>query len=355
MATFSTDFSGYSAGDIVSVGGGDWATQGTLTSWTRQVEVDGTAIGGKRLNVQDTSQDWGSQASAVVNETIGSTSGDIEVLAAFRVSTVANIELDARPFGVPLLIAADNTAYGPGLDDNLSNIQLCEYSTGFTMDFTHGTFAVTTLSNNALHWCRVGRSGTTIRLKFWKNGETEPASWQASVTDTSITTVKAGLGFFDYNASPFIVEWVGIGTGADSAPGPTAGLTLTVEYGGAVGEGQSVNLVASDALVLTVTSASIAGEAEDIFFQLSQPFTDAEGVGEGQTVDLLTQALLTVDVGQGAGAGQTMVVDIAAVLVGAEGVASGNVGLVYSGNVVTAVRTGNYGLYITLKKRYGMT
>jgi hypothetical protein len=217
MATFSDDFSGYSAGDIVTVSGGVWTTQGTLTGWTRQVETDAGAIGGKRLNVQDDAQDWGSQLSCIVNDTIGAQTGDIEVLVAFRITTVANITADSPPIGV-VLVTNTQASYGL-VFHSATSLSLAEFSGITYNEQIAGPFAITALSNGALHWARLGRNSTTIRCKVWKDGESEPGSWQSG-TDATLSSVKAGVPAYDFNAGPFITEWVGIGTGADAAPSP---------------------------------------------------------------------------------------------------------------------------------------
>lgn len=192
-------------------------------------------------------------------------------------------------------------------------------------------------------------TGATVTIIVYKNDVAISGLDNIQDTDAARIVTAGRPGIMCYGNNGILLDsW----EGGDVTSGTN--YTLPVDVGQGVGEGQSINLTSSDALVISVVYGPIVGEAQDVFFILTQPYTDAEGVGEGQTITLLAEAIITVTTGEGAGAGQTMIADIAAVLVGAEGVASGNVSLVYSGNVVTEVKSGNYGLYRALKKKYGM-
>ena len=41
--------------------------------------------------------------------------------------------------------------------------------------------------STAKQWLRLRVSGSTIQFKSWVDGTTEPAAWESTVTDTSVT------------------------------------------------------------------------------------------------------------------------------------------------------------------------
>jgi hypothetical protein len=54
-------------------------------------------------------------------------------------------------------------------------------------------------------WIRLRASGTTIQARFWKDGSSEPAAWQATSTDSYWTSGRAALGTYTNSGitSPF--------------------------------------------------------------------------------------------------------------------------------------------------------
>jgi hypothetical protein len=251
---FFYDFSEYSTGDIATVSSGDWTTQGTLTSWTRQVVTDAGATGGQALVVQDDGANWGDQFSAIVNDIAGATTGDIEIVARWRLATLAN--LTGTPVAGPVLIASNNASYGVRVA-SATSVRGTEFA-GATANNTIGAaFTVSTIANNAYVWTRIGRSGSTIRVKFWNDGETEPVGWQGSATNTAISSVKAGVAFYDYNAGPYTVDVIGIGTGGDSAPTSAPGADDTPDA-------FSFTDQSSVALSSTITSAAVTITGIDV-------------------------------------------------------------------------------------------
>lgn len=60
--------------------------------------------------------------------------------------------------------------------------------------------------------------GTTIRAKMWRDEDSEPGSWQVSVTDSSVSAAgDAGVIVHGYGTK-YSLDYLGVGTGADAAP-----------------------------------------------------------------------------------------------------------------------------------------
>lgn len=74
--------------------------------------------------------------------------------------------------------------------------------------------ALTTLT---WYWVRLQATGSTIRYKVWKDGDSEPGSWTASVTDTSLTG-SGFIGIVGIGTTTFDFAEIYIGTGTDLAP-----------------------------------------------------------------------------------------------------------------------------------------
>src|SRR5690606_7845019 len=95
-------------------------------------------------------------------------------------------------------------------------------------------------------WWRIQRTGTTIRAKWWADGDNEPG-WLVSASDTSLTAGQVGLVLFSG-----ALQWCtyfAVGTGGAEAPMPSA-----------VAKDASDSGTGSDSAAVTV---QVPQEAED--------------------------------------------------------------------------------------------
>lgn len=215
MAQFSEDWSGYSTGDVDTVTSNVWDSLGTLTSWTRIITTGG-GVSANRLVVDDDGHDWGSQSSQVVNTNIGSVSGDTEVLSLCRIATVAPIVSSGLITGSGcLLAAADGKCYGLYLNTT-STASIVDFNSGGAANgFIGSSFSITggAITDGAAFWVRIGRSGSTIQMKCWLDGQTESGSWQASGTETTITgNLRVGFHYVNYEPGPYTCDFIGVDT-----------------------------------------------------------------------------------------------------------------------------------------------
>ena len=208
MATLFTDFSGYSNGQLGTVGSADWTvTEGNAT-WTQTVDV-----AAKTLVVSNNGQ--GGAVTRCVLKNL-STSGDVEVYARLKIGV--NSPETSASIG-PGLIDSSGNSYVLILD-SATTVRLGKYNSG---SGGNGAWIDTaksyTITADTYFKIRLGRSGTTIRAKIWDDGASEPGTWNAgSGTNTTLTTVYPGLWFFEYGIMDVTTSAIGAGTGADSAP-----------------------------------------------------------------------------------------------------------------------------------------
>ena len=97
-------------------------------------------------------------------------------------------------------------------------------------------------------WIRYGINGTNIRVKTWNDGASEPASWDQTWTDSSISAAgyfgfgmigMSGTGYTSSAGRRYKVFQLSFGTGADAAPSSlsrvVAGTLLKPDGGAANG------------------------------------------------------------------------------------------------------------------------
>jgi hypothetical protein len=85
--------------------------------------------------------------------------------------------------------------YGLELASNSSSVTITKTVAGTTtsLNATSGAQQV----GSGRQWWRLRVSGSTIQYKTWMDGQVEPSTWRASVTDTSVTA--AGQFFVSLN------------------------------------------------------------------------------------------------------------------------------------------------------------
>jgi hypothetical protein len=98
-------------------------------------------------------------------------------------------------------------------------------------------------------------SDGTLRAKAWRNGESEPASWLLSLTDSTFSSGVLGVEIQRFGTCYYF--WIGVGTAGDSAPRPFSPNT----YNESVSMNVSASAVASNVLAAAESVATIATAA----------------------------------------------------------------------------------------------
>lgn len=213
MATFFNDFDEYSIGDMSSVATADWTVQSTFGDWSQVVTADAGAGAGRTVVINRTASGDGSN---LVVRDASSTTGNIEAVALLKGNTASD---NAVPLGVALVNTADNQAYSLYFSaDATPLLSLARFGISGSISTVIGTgIELTKPGAGVYYYARIGRSGTTIRGKLWLASEGEP-DWQISGTNTTLTTVKAGMFVRDFSVAPYTFDLFGAGTGGDAAP-----------------------------------------------------------------------------------------------------------------------------------------
>ncbi len=252
---------------------------------------------------------------------------------------------------------SDLSTGGSAVTGNYSSLSLVKNNACFGpwTNFFSGTFAAGSGYNGTSHTAAPGSNNQTsltyanqfenttnasgdFRLKTGNNLEANGTRVQADTNDVDIkgttrSTTTPDIGAFE------------VGSSSSDTP-------ITVTSADATWEGAGVNLLFDEAYVITVTNASQVAEPQDIFFQLSQPYTSADAVGEGSSVNLSTLQIISVDSADVCGEGQSITMPVAAPLTSADGTfQQSNVSLIWSEAVVTGASGAGMGGYIALMLR----
>lgn len=129
--------------------------------------------------------------------------GNVEVLVKFSMNTAVSLVY----FGIGL--RGSYTTSGDGtLDWTGYQIRLVGGGTNFALyrktSLTGGYVSVTPTTNTAftamtlgtVYWVRFQINGTTLQAKIWADGSTEPGAFQFVATDSSITSGRLWLSFY---------------------------------------------------------------------------------------------------------------------------------------------------------------
>ena len=113
--------------------------------------------------------------------------GDTDTMASFRFSSTAArgyLYLFSRASG-DWVSGNPNSSYFVHLTNDITTVQLWKSQAGVTTSLgsLSGVASVTT----AKQWVRFRVQGSSIRVKVWTDGTAEPANWELTATDNSIT------------------------------------------------------------------------------------------------------------------------------------------------------------------------
>lgn len=206
MAQYFTDFAGNSVGSTPPTG---WTERGTATGGYEVVT-------GPYAGYNTTT--FANQYDFLTWDTVGSVSGDVEIVGLFRFTN------DSFPGGVALHVQSGSTSGYVGMftfSGDVPAIWLVNSGSDSSLDSDTGTYSVDTD-----YWIRLQITGTTVRARYWADGGSEPGTWQSSATDTTFTSGYVGLFARNW---PGTRTWkkIGVGTGGDAAPTSAGGGIVT--------------------------------------------------------------------------------------------------------------------------------
>lgn len=147
-------------------------------------------------------------------DTVGSISGDCEVLVRVRTSAASGVQAGAVIHGA----TGATSGYFVSLAGGGTTLLISRMDTGTETSLSEPSF---TWAADTDYWIRFQRSSSAIRARVWADGGGEPGTWLYDGTDSTYTSGSAGL--FVRNGFSGTKQWnaVGVGTGGDSAPSTT--------------------------------------------------------------------------------------------------------------------------------------
>lgn len=192
--TFSTEFDEYVVGAFPSDWTEIWAT-GTDSTW--QVVNESNSSDGVVL--QHTATADGRRI--ITWNDVGEISGDFDILVKWKVSQAIDGDIPTR-----VMAYASGTTQATQNAYQLDSLFPSTLRIGKTQNGSYSTLASNvslpfTIDNNLWYWYRFRKVGSTLYGKLWKDGTDEPTDFMVTITDTSLTSGKVGLGAYDYTGS----------------------------------------------------------------------------------------------------------------------------------------------------------
>lgn len=218
MAKYFTNFEDSDIDDNPPVGlTRRWAASSVPGSYSQVVEQ--RSIGFKKRAILQS-------ASASGFNAISLDAVDADASRA-TVQALALVEFDSTmPTSVWLVLrgsgsAGTETGYCCGIDVASNTGYLLRQNGGSVAGLTTGSLGVTVAAGQKW-FIRAEATGTTIRVRCWQLGSTEPTTWTASTTDSAISAA-GWVGTFVYKSSGTgRAHWqfLSVGTNGDAAPMP---------------------------------------------------------------------------------------------------------------------------------------
>ncbi len=179
-----------------------WASAGATTTWQISSN-EGTATG----------------SSAPAYALLGSgTTGNDDAKVRFKITNTSD--------AVAILLRYSGTGnhYRFRATGNLLSIVLDHAGTATL------TSAAITVSTNTFYWLRALAISSSLLLKFWQDGSSEPGTWKLSAADSTFATGQYGL-LIDLNATSHIASFDSFQVN-DTSGDVGAHLLISDGYGG---------------------------------------------------------------------------------------------------------------------------
>jgi hypothetical protein len=151
-----------------------------------------------------------------------STDSDVKFLIKFKI--VKNPNAGAALVGALSFIARSNSQSSPtnyyeiGLASGTSReLTVALWNTGYSTVATNSTAFPETQVENKSYWMRCEVVGTTLRIRAWIDGVSEPVGWGVTTTNSTLTSGFWGIIQREGQRTT-LIEQLSVGTGADEPP-----------------------------------------------------------------------------------------------------------------------------------------
>lgn len=203
-----TDWTAYVAGDWTRV-------ESSANAYEPEVVAEGGAIGGNILRWTPAS----TTRYALTWKRAGSTAAQ-EVLIKLKMTSDS-----IHPQGVLLrsnehATPASYTAY-LFRPRNKNSVRLHRINgLGSADAYIADGSGITALANGEYAWLRARVSGTTLNARIWKDGDSEPGSWQLTTTDATLADGALGYAVQAGFSVARDCDYFSYALDGDTAPGP---------------------------------------------------------------------------------------------------------------------------------------
>jgi hypothetical protein len=194
--------------DTVNAAPAGWTSVWDEATWTVTEDAEGS--GGRILLCHTTATRGALMCNAVDSDP---DRADVEVL--FRHRTPADT---SASIGGAARVSGDGTSENGYRGGQLSGTQVTLHKYINAAATQLGLLSATATSST-WYMCRFRINGSTLQLKSWVDGTAEPAAWQLTATDTSITAAGK-VGLIIGSGAGKRVDWIAIATGGRTAVKP---------------------------------------------------------------------------------------------------------------------------------------
>lgn len=229
MATFSTDFGDIPAGEEITA-------HGWVETWAETITTDPSAVvDATNAPVSDRWVEVAAETNTIHQNAAWKltaapdTSARVQVCVVISRDQSANNLLGATGRGSGSR-GVDETGVSGMLRNNDTDYRFMEAVNG-TLNYFDG-FPHGIADPNDWIVLVLDLDGTTMRLKAWQFGDTEPVSW--GITDTATVTQAGWMGLFTHLTTTGRTArwgWFSYGTEGDAAPRPVATASLDTPTG----------------------------------------------------------------------------------------------------------------------------
>ena len=291
MAQFATDFSEYETNAAPS----DWTQWWNTSAFTPSVQASllpsGT-LSSKALRITGTSI----SRYALTWDAVGNVTGNVEILCRWLWAHTSNVDDPMRAHICTGGSAGAENGYflNTWFNQSPTVVGSGKYVSGTATVLDTPTFS---LARSTWYWVRLQKSSTTIRFKIWAHGSAEPGSWTSSITDSSLSSGRVGIGRAN-NGGTLWCDFFSVGTGGDSAPAELlpidAGVLADVlELSDTVGTPDPTISDLSDTVDLTDPAPAIevaaADQSDAVDLTDSEPAIEATAGDQADVLDFVDE------------------------------------------------------------------
>lgn len=215
MTAYYTEFDGYT----VDAQPSDWTVRWGATNSSWAVKSDSAAGASRRL--EHTSSADGHRLLSWDSIDADANRANVEVLARVQVHNITGgaahqVTLVARGSGSS---GSENAYLLSFASSSTGGLRLRKLVSGTVTNLGTEHVGTIVFAADKWYWMRFRVNGTTLQGKIWEDGDAEPADWQVSATDSSISAAGwVGVGNFESTGTTRDFDYVSIGTNGDAAP-----------------------------------------------------------------------------------------------------------------------------------------